>query len=179
VNLPLDESYLKWLYEQIGISKLKNPSRTHWSLARQLFRKEFIWIVPNDDNRVEDGRELRHEFLEVTNTKNPGSEWMGLGCSMLEMLIALSRRLAFLAEGESRDWFWELIENMGIGMARSNDKQYDTHLQAEIDEILDKVIWRTYYKDGTGGLFPLVNPEKDQRKLEIWYQMGSYLAPDV
>lgn len=168
---PLDELYLTWLYSQIGSVKLKNLSRTYWSLLRQLYRKEFVWIVPNDDNRVEDGRYLRYEFLEDQRILDPDPEWMALGCSMLELLIGLSRRLSFEAEGKSRDWFWILLENLGL--ESYNDKTYISH--EEVDALLEQVIWRTYRQNGTGGLFPLKHPKKDQRKVEIWYQLNAYL----
>lgn len=174
---PLDELYFKWLYEQIGNPRLRNPSRTHWGLARQLFTKEFVWFIPNDDNRVEDGRELRYEFLDLYSDVDPGSDWMGLGCSMLEMLIGLSRRLAFETEQTAHEWFWQLLENLGID--HCSDQVYNDLIRREVDYILDRVIWRTYSRDGRGGLFPLQSPREDQRKVEIWYQLNAYLIPDI
>lgn len=174
-----DEQYLTWLYGQIDNSNLKNPARTHWSLARQLYTKEFLWFVPNDDNRVEDGKDLRYEFLETCDVEDPDPSWLGLGCSMLEMLIALSRRLSFEGGGEPREWFWEMLENIEIFMAHSNDQHYDARIKDEINESLDRVIWRNYSPNGVGGLFPLSHPQEDQRKVEIWYQMAEYLLADV
>lgn len=175
-----DEAYLIWLYSQIGTVKLKNPARTHWSLIRQLYKKEFIWLVANDDNRAEDGRDLREEFLDQHEpVLNLDPDWLHLGCSMLEMLIALSRRLSFDTDVDAREWFWELLENMGIGMAQSSDKQYTQETEYDVNEVLERVIWRTYAPDGTGGMFPLQNPPQDQRRVEIWYQLNAYLAPDV
>ena len=168
---PLDELYLTWLYSQIGSVKLKTLSRTYWSLLRQLYTKEFVWIVANDDNRVEDGRYLRYEFLDDQMIVDPDPEWMDLGCSVLEMLIGLSRRLSFEAEGKSRDWFWILLENLGL--ESYNDKTYSSH--EAVDAVLEQVIWRTYSQNGAGGLFPLKHPKKDQRKVELWYQLNSYL----
>ena len=173
-----DEVYLAWLYGQTANAGLKNPARTHWKLLRQLYKKEFVWIVPNDDNRMEDGKELRYEFL-VDSPLPVDDDWMHLGCSMLEMLIALSRRLYFLTDVEPHEWFWELLENVGISMAGSNDLHYNDKLESYVDMILDRIIWRTYAPDGNGGLFPLSSTDKDQRKIEIWYQMSAYLAPDV
>lgn len=167
---PLDELYFRWLYSQVGSVKLKNPARTYWTVLRQLFTKEFVWIIPNDDNRLEDGRDLRAEFAEQEDV-DPDQEWLYLGCSMLEMLIALSRRLSFEDDKPAVEWFWELMEN--IGLRGLNDKTKPT--QQDIDEILDDVIWRTYEVDGTGGLFPLRNPDQDQREVEIWYQLSAYL----
>lgn len=171
MSAPLDELYLTWLYSQIGSVKEKHPARTHWSLARQLFTKEFVWIIPNDDNRLEDGRDLRVEFLEEEGIEDPDPEWMRIGCSMLEMLVGLSRRLAFEAEGEPREWFWHLMKNLGLN--HCSDKRRLTY--EEVNDVLDRVIWRTYRWDGHGGLFPLNEPEKDQREVEIWYQLSAYL----
>lgn len=176
---PLDESYFVWLYRQVASVRLKNPARTYWSLLRHLFRKEYVWLVPNDDNRVEDGRDLRYEFFE-TDGIEPDPEWLGIGCSMLEMLIGLSRRLAFEAEGESAGWFWQLIENLDL--RQYNDNNYDDRdkeLFLKIDETIDQVIWRTYDFNGTGGLFPLTDPQEDQRDIELWYQMSRYLLERV
>lgn len=84
---PLDELYFTWLYSQVGSVKDRNPSRSYWKILRKLFTKEFVWIVPNDDNRAEDGRDLRLEFLEEHDIQDVDPNWMRLGCSMLELLI--------------------------------------------------------------------------------------------
>ncbi len=173
MNEPLDELYLTWLYSQVGSVKRRTASRTHWSLVRQLFTKEFVWLVPNDDNRVEDGRDLRQEFLDEREIVDPDLAWMGLGCSMLEMLIALSRRLSFEAEGEPRVWFWHMLGNLDL--TQFNDEEYNELHQQGIDAALDQVIWRTYSPNGSGGLFPLKRPKENQRTVEIWYQLSAYL----
>lgn len=172
MNEPLDERYLIWLYQQIGSVKLKNRARTHWTLARALFTKEFVWLIPNDDNRLEDGRDLRWEFAaDCEITVDP--EWMGLGCSMLEMLIGLSRRFAFEIDREPRECFWRMIDNLGL--AHLTDARTNEHTIEEIHEVLDRVIWRTYEPSGRGGLFPLRHPESDQTLVEIWYQLSAYI----
>lgn len=169
----LDEQYFTWLYSQVGSVKLRNRSRTHWSLARQMHRKEFIWLIPNDDNRVEDGKDLRYEFLEACEIYETDPDWLGLGCSMLEMMIALSRRLSFEADGEPRVWFWHLIEMLDL--EQYNDRNFDRLAEQRVDEALDQVIWRTYSPNGRGGLFPLNHATRDQREVELWYQLNAYL----
>lgn len=137
---------------------------------RQLYSKEFVWIVPNDDNRVEDGRDLRLRFLDEQDDEEIDSGWLGLGCSMLEMLLGVAIRLEFETDISERNWFWHLLDN--IGLSRFTDDKYAVE---PIDDICDRVIWRTYEPNGRGGLFPLNNPRKDQREVEIWYQLSSYL----
>lgn len=171
MNEPLDELYLRWLYSQTGSVKTRIRSRTYWRLLRQLYTTEFVWFVPNDDNRVMDGRQLREDFLAESEMDVVDETWMALGCSFLEMLVALSRRLSFEAGGESLDWFWQLIRN--IELDSYNDAQeFSTE---EIAEKVNRVIWRTYKRNGIGGLFPLRSARQDQRDIELWYQLNAYL----
>lgn len=173
MSAPLDELYLNWLYSQVGSTKTRSKERTYWHLLRQLFTTEFVWFIPNDDNRCVDGQDLRYEFLEDHEIDDVDQFWLDEPCSFLEMLVALSRRLAFLADGEPRDWFWHLIGNLDL--TRCNDAYYNDGLKAVVVETVDRVIWRQYYENGHGGLFPLRNATRDQRKVEIWYQMNAYL----
>lgn len=175
MSFELDELYLRWLYSQISPVSVKNPARTYWSFARQLYQTEFIWFVPNDDNRIEDGKLLRDEFLVDHEFEDVDYDWLALGCSMLEMLVALSRRLAFMGGGEARDRFWLFIDNLEIRHCTDRDYKKNPDLVHVIDETLERVIWRTYDYDGSGGIFPLMHPPKDQRKTEIWYQMSAYV----
>lgn len=169
---PLDELYLKWLYHLVGNVKLKNPARTYWCLLKQLHMKEFVWIVPNDDNRLEDGRDLRHIFVDEEGLTDVDQLWMELGCSMLEMIIALAQKLEFEDDGHPADeWFWRMMENLNLHEC-TDASQYSIKV---VDEILDTVIWRTYRRNGKGGLFPLHHAKKDQCEVELWYQMNAYI----
>lgn len=173
---PLDEQYLQWLYGQVASVRLRNPSKTYWHLLRMLFTTEFVWLIPNDDNRMEDGRDLRREFTEDLGIRHPDPDWMILGCSLLEMLIALSRRLVFEADGKAgtSEWFWHLIGNLNL--ANFNDVHYQEAQHKEyVQHVINDVIWRTYRDDGQGGLFPLREPREDQRTVELWYQLANYL----
>lgn len=170
MNEPLDELYLGWLYKFIANPEIANPARTFWRLAQHLYTKEYIWLIPNDDNRMEDGRFLREEFIEDLGLDDIDPDWMDLECSMLEMMIALSRRLSFQGGGEPTDWFWHLIDNLGLRHA--DNRRYP---KTRVEEVLDRINWRTYNKDGSGGLFPLRNPDRDQRDVELWYQLNSYI----
>lgn len=169
----LDDLYLIWLYEQVGDIKVRSRNRTYWDLFRQLYSIEFVWFIPNDDNRAADGEELRLQFLEDRGMDifEVDPDWMGLGCSFLEMLVALARRLAFEADGEPSLWFWHMIENIGLEDCTDRSR-YD---QGKAERIVYDVIFRTYDADGHGGLFPLRHARTDQREVELWYQMNEYL----
>ncbi|HMS83594.1 MAG TPA: hypothetical protein PKD12_08090 [Nitrospira sp.] len=161
---PHDQNYLEWLQGQVA---LPADGRTYHQLIEALHEKEYVWLIPNDDNRAEDGLELRREYFHEYG-ENPGEE----GATVLEVLVALSRRITFLADGEAEQWAWQLIQNLEI------DKCWDpltARKIRELDNKLDGLIWRTYHRDGQGGFFPLAWPEEDQSKVELWYQMNSFI----
>jgi hypothetical protein len=141
-----------------------------------LHKKEFVWFIPNDDNRIADAKILREEFFDTVPNWEYDENWEHLYCSMLEMLIALSKRISFI-EGRlsSSDWFWIMIENVCFFDCSDEAYENDPSISLRVDEILDRIIWRTYSYNGDGGLFPLRDPPNDQRRVEIWYQMNYFL----
>ena len=171
----LDDAYFEWLYGQVGPLKNRNPSRNYWHLCRKLYTTEFIWFVPNDDNRVEDGKELRQTFARSTRYQldDPHNLWQDLGCSMFEMLVALSKLAAFESGRSHVEWFWRFMHNLELDLY--TDDLYEISIEEEVEEVLERINQRTYNSDGTGGLFPLHHARQDQRKIELWYQMSSYL----
>lgn len=173
---PLDERYFKWLYSQIASLDTRNPARSYWKLCRHLYTKPFTWFVPNDENRAEDGRGLREEFLDEEELVE-NHDWMVMDCSVLEMLIALSRRAAFQASGAPDEWFWLIMDN--VDLRQFNDSNFRGSSKHQVEEVLDRILERRYDYDGLGGLFPLEDPMQDQRRTELWYQLSAYLLERV
>lgn len=173
----LDDAYLDWLYAKVGSTQNRNPANNHWRLLKQLYISPFEGYVPNDDNRSADGKDLRIEFLQETGypLDDPYGLWFDLSCSMLEMLIALSRRVAFEDETSrsSVEWFWRLVHNLELD--GYTDDVFEISIQEEVEETLIRLNRRAYQYDGTGGLFPLQHATQDQRKVELWTQMSAYL----
>lgn len=159
----IDHDYFEWLISQIEV----RSNRTFNELFERMHNIEFVWTVPNDDNRIQDGLDLRIQFL------NGARRTIHLdGATILEVLIGLSRRVAFTAGGEAPWWAWQLIENLRLH--KSSDPLTNGKAN-RIDDILEDLIWRTYQRNGQGGFFPLNNALEDQTKIEIWYQMNAYV----
>jgi hypothetical protein len=169
-----DDLYLSWLYGQVAIVRTRKSSNTYWELLKKFFTTEFVWFVPNDDNRAEDGKALRHEWIYESQTVLEDPEWMSLGCSFLELLIGVSRRLDFETDQDVAYWFWHLVDNLEL--RDYNDRNF---VEQEVEDRIQAVIWRTYSRDGHGGLFPLKHTTRDQRRVEIWYQLSEYLLQDA
>lgn len=155
--------YYDWLISQIDIPNGKRYNQ----LFEMMHNTEFHWTVPNDDNRVQDGIDLRYEFLD-----GHSKDLLLEGATFLEILVSLSRRVAFAAGGEPSKWAWILMKNLRL--QKCSDPLTRERLD-KVNDILDAVIWRTYEKNGRGGFFPLTNPDEDQTKVEIWHQMNAYV----
>lgn len=170
MNEPLENLYFNWLCAKVITVVKTTPRPMDLRLLRILHNTEFVWLLSGDDNRAEDGKELRREFLIEADIPDD-ILWRTMGCSMLEMLIAFARRAEFQTDDPAREWFWEFIENLGL-----REFADDSNAVAIIQDKLDTVIWRTYDWHGYGGIFPIIHPQTDQRELEIWYQFCNYLV---
>lgn len=163
----VEHEYYIWLTQHVAIPNGKD----YFDLFERLHNSEFVWTVPHDDNRVQDGLDLRGEFLEIRG----GGEINIGGVTILEVLIALSRRVAFIADGghNSRTWAWILLKNLRL-------QRFSDPLTPEktdrVDQILHDLVWRNYHANGLGGFFPLQNADTDQTKVEIWHQLNAYVS---
>lgn len=166
---PLEDLYFDWLCARVMLPHSVKYVNYN-GLLQVLHRTEFVWVVSGDDNRAEDGIELRSDFLRETHFYQDPM-WLDVPCSMLEMLIALAYRAAFQTRISTENWFWKFIENLNLNEFRRISED-DIQM---IQEIVNTFIWRNYQANGSGGLFPLHSPPRDQRKVEIWYQFGDYV----
>ena len=164
----LEVMYFDWLYAKVMLSDA--PAIPYTKLLQKLYETEFVWLLSGDDNRAEDGLELRSEFLQAAQLDMDLISDFQFGCSVLEMMIKFAARAEFQTDISPSRWFWEFITNLGL--ADSYDDHFD---ERKVEEILHTFVWRTYGYSGAGGMFPLKSAETDQRKVEIWYQFCAYL----
>jgi hypothetical protein len=172
----LSGAYLAWLAPQIRDEGSASPNQSHWTLLEMMFEKEFDVqraYVPYDDNRVADGRDLRAEFCHDRRIPLEALKRELHPVSFLEVLIGISRRLAFKAGGSAPGWAWQLVNNLELH--RMTDPLGRTK-QRRVNDILDRCISRNYQPDGQGGFFPLAWPDEDQTRVEISYQMAAFIA---
>lgn len=168
----LSDMYLNWL---IGI--VSDDVHTNYSyLCGYLLSREFYWSVKMDENRAEDGLNLRSIFADQTGIH---VDFDG-PCTVLEMMIALSVRGAedILWDGEN-NWtpfiFWSMIENLKL-LEYTDDVLCDGYSNPELDRKIDDFLNRNYEKNGDGSLFKLSHFPKSAKNLEIWYQMQEWIC---
>lgn len=169
----VEQVYFLWLADHVDFNYGKNNGKTYVDLAGQLHTKEFVWIVANDDNRLEDAQALRHLFISESGITKYGNFLDNdPPLSVLEVIVGLADRCAFTDGGNPRQWAWRLIDNLDLN--KMSDPM-STRDQEVVDDILETLIYRQYEMDGSGGFFPLKHPEENQKNVEIWYQMNSYI----
>ena len=151
----------------------------YFFLALHLHTKEFVPIFPNDDNRAKDGIELRKNFALYSSAFKDYSCLMDKPCSFLEMFAALALAIdtdimcsPYDDFDRTQDWFWVMMHNLGFD--KFNDACWDANSLEYVMKTLDNLNKRNIGKDGSGGIFPLRNPQSDQRTTEIWYQMQAF-----
>ena len=168
----LRERYFDWI-----CLKVVGPIIHYRRLLRRLHDTPFIFSLPMDENRMEDGIDLRYRFgsevgipdVEIVNRLDI------FPCSVLEMMAALAIEEEAIMDdpdlgNRTSVWFMSMIENLGLlGMT---DQRYN---EAYVDERIRVLLLRQYAPDGRGGLFYIKGCDEDLRGIQIWYQMNWYL----
>jgi hypothetical protein len=169
MNEEIDRQYLEWLYDLVG-RQAKNVE--HWLLLKELVSSEFLPMpdAPSDENRSADGIALRWEFIRHDIRLRAPRHWYDMECSVLELMIGIARHLAFEMGEDTGVWFWLMLDNLGL--SRYNDRRFHG---LQVQRIIERFVWRQYSYNGNGGLFPLNEPHQDQRHVELWFQMESYM----
>lgn len=162
--------YFAWLVDLV-------EGAGYTKLLEHLHKTTYIWRMPNDENRADDGEALRSRFLYEANYTNydlPEKE-----CSVFEMLVALASRINDIlidieGDDDTAKWFWMLLENLDL--AGFSDNVIENHkVLDDINHYIGVFMERRYFRNGDGGLFPLKKAKENQRNVEIWYQMSAYL----
>lgn len=172
----IESEYFEWLLELS--ENLCSSDAPHQKLFEYLYSREFFSDVGRDSNRVDDGKDLRLRFSEISTRYNYRDVYKYLynyPCSILEMMIALAYRCEdIMGNPEKGDrtgiWFDEML--ISLHLYEMNDYSYD---EEYVEDVINTFINHKYKRNGDGGLFTVNNPRKNMQKVEIWYQMCWYL----
>lgn len=170
------DPYFDWLCISVGLDK-RLPGANYIRLAQELHQMEFRAKLPADANRGMDGMQLRVDFMRMHG--DYGTATNRGGCTMLELMVALSKRMNFLMDGNEKRhrtayYFYTLLRN--VGLDKVTDDRWDMmHGEFFTDDAVYRIIDRQYEANGRGGFFPLKYPKEDQRGVELWYQMQAWL----
>lgn len=169
----ISDDYFEWIYNMLCGNRYRKPY-TFRKLLMYLHSTEFIYFIPMDSNRYEDGINLRYRFAYDTGCACADSYLDG-PCSVLEMMVALSISCEEIMDeprigDRTSQWFWGMVTNLGLG------SMFDCRFDIQyVSETIYRFLHREYEPDGKGGLFTVKNCEDDLREVEIWYQACWYL----
>lgn len=163
--------YLDFLIKKCGV----RIGALYKDLLNILHNIRFTWEIGRDDNREADGVSLRDDFYIPDECSEYEIDFYERPCSVLEMMVALAIRvdneyIGNPAESHPGPFFFEMIENLGL--RRFIQGKYS---EDDVYEIVERWLKREFDKDGKGSPFPVKHDRRDQRDLEIWDQMISYI----
>ena len=139
----------------------------------------FRYQLSMDQNRAEDGKDLRYRFAITTEYEDICDQVLDMlagPCSVLEMMVALSLRCEEWIMDDPHvgnrtgQWFWGMVVNLGLGSM--SDSRFD---RQEAITAINRLLDREYSPDGKGGLFLIKGCDRDLRDVEIWHQLCWYL----
>lgn len=177
VHLDLENDYFEYLYNYVCGQRF-GEKISYRKLLMFLHSKEFTYIIDKDENRADDGINLRRRFALDTgiNDELDIFEVLTGPCSVLEMIAALAIRCEETIMDDPKigdrtgQWFWGMINNLGLGSMR--DDNFD---RLYCEECVDVLLNRDYSPNGEGGLFTIKKCTEDLRNVEIWVQQNWYL----
>jgi hypothetical protein len=170
------DAYFEWMYDIVCGDRFAKQI-SYRKLLAHLHDTEFIFLIPKDQNRAEDGVHLRYRFASAYDYD---VDWtmdiLDGPCSVLEMMIALSIRCEenIMDDDDfgnrTGQWFWGMVVSLGLGSMI--DDRYSKNV---VESAINKFLYRDYEPNGRGGLFTIRHCEHDLRDVEIWHQLCWYL----
>ena len=181
-NSELLNASVNWLCSRVDIGP------EYSNLAGYLFDYKFRWVLDHDKSRAVDGQDLRYYFgceIGINDYIDIGrSDW----ASVLEVLVAFAMRIERQVMGDddlgdrTATWFWEMMRNLSLAKMTNDSFNLD-----EVNRILDVWLDRKFDSNGRFSPFPLnqggplmgqfcpKNANLDQKTVDLWYQMQTYM----
>ena len=170
----INDEYFEWICDLIDINRFSKQV-SYRKLLAHLHNIEFTWLIPMDENRADDGIQLRRRFA-LSRHDVSLSRYIHGPCSVLEMMVALAVRCEECIMDDAQmgnrtgQWFWEMIHNLGLSSMRDSSFNRDF-----VDDVIARFLNREYEPNGRGGLFTVRHCSHDLRTVEIWCQLSWYL----
>ena len=169
--------YFDWLHERVCGDWEPRGLSSH-RLLMFLYDQDFIPACEMDECRGEDGLNLRYRFAQEMGIpyRDIQKAFDGVPCSMLEMMVALAIRIEeHIMEDSSAgnrvgQWFWNMV--VSLGLVAMDDSRFD---ERRAMGVMERFNARDYQPNGAGGLFTVMHPKEDMRRIDIWYQLMAYL----
>lgn len=169
-------NYFNWMVN--CVTPDRESAILYSNLLRKLNNVPFDIFYGMDENRYQDGIDLRYRFGYDSGICDAiiAEELDYRLASVLEVMVALAIRIEndIMSDYNYGDrtcvWFTEMLKSLQL-MDMSNNNYNEQY----IDNCVSKLLSRTYDYNGKGGLFTVNDPPEDMRKTDIWNQMTWFL----
>ena len=159
--------YLPWLIQRGCLQDYRG-------LASAWDEIEFAWYIPEDGDKSEQALRMRDEYAYELGRDIPRQGEV----SFLEVFVSITDTLTAMVYQDRPDFTRSILMNLGVSDA-SDRMQLGSELYDRALDSAETVMYRTYSKNGAGGLFMvpgadfLEMPLRDQ--MIIW---SNYYDPN-
>lgn len=133
--------YTSWLIER---GCLEN----YTELASVWDELDFMWYIPEDEDKAIQALRMRDEYCYETGAPSPRQA----PASFLEVFVSITDTLTAMLYQDRESFTKSILLNMGA-RSYSDDGRLSSEIHEAALDIAERVMYRTYNWNGTGGLF--------------------------
>lgn len=150
-------NYTSWLIQR---GCLEN----YTELALVWDELDFVWYIPEDEDKAIQALRVRDEYCYETGMSSPRQA----PPSFLEVFVSITDTLTAMLYQDRESFTKSILLNMGA-RSYSDDWRPPSEIRKESLSIAERVMYRTYSRNGTGGLFRI--PGVDILEMPLTTQM--------
>lgn len=125
---------------------------------------DFVWYIPEDEDKAVQALRMRDEYCYETSMPLPRQA----PASFLEVFVSITDSLTAMLYQDREEFTKSILLNMGA-RSYSDDGRLPSEIHEEALVIAERVMYRTYGRNGSGGLFRI--PGSDILEIPITSQM--------
>lgn len=109
---------------------------------------DFAWYIPEDEDKAIQALRMRDEYCYETGLPMPRQT----PASFLEVFVSITDSLTAMLYQDRESFTKSILLNLGA-RSYSDDGRLPSEIHEAALDIAETVIYRTYSRNGTGGLF--------------------------
>lgn len=125
---------------------------------------DFVWYIPEDEDKAIQALRMRDEYCYETGMPSPRQA----PASFLEVVVSITDTLTAMLYQDRESFTKSILLNVGA-RSFSDDGRPPSEIHEEALIIAERVMYRTYSRNGTGGLFRI--PGVDTLEMPLTTQM--------
>ena len=125
---------------------------------------DFMWYIPEDEDKAIQALRMRDEYCYETGMPSPRQAPV----SFLEVFVSITDTLTAMLYKDRESFTKSILLNVGA-RSYSDDGRLPSEIHEAALDIAERVMYRTYSRNGTGGLFRI--PGVDTLEMPLTTQM--------